>query len=233
MCGHATLAGVHALIESGRFISLPDEKGTILPVQTKSGVLTVRCEQLNRADSEAFLIWLDLPTPRLTKKQCVPSLWAEILGVPQDSFDLDMPSMQSQEGDVLVFFKTLQAVLEARPNFAELARFSKQQRIRGFCLATTATLIPSITVQSRFFAPAVGIDEDPVTGSVHGPLAAYLVSAGVVPMMGDTAVLSCTQSDSTARAGLIRAVVIREEGVGFRVRIAGECTTVMHGKLHV
>ncbi len=233
MCGHATLAAVHALIESGRFTSLPDEKGTILPIQTKSGILTTRCERLPNDAEGAFLVWLDLATPKLKKKQCAPKLWGQLLDVPPDQFDMDMPAMQTQDGDLLVFAKTLHTVQQAQPDFRELAKFSRQQRIRGWCLASTHTLTPSISVQSRFFAPAVGIDEDPVTGSVHGPLAAYLVSSGLVPVFRDMAAISCTQSHSSGRAGLVRAVVSVQKGTGYRVRIGGQCTTVMQGQLTV
>lgn len=232
MCGHATIASVHALILSGRYVTLPADKGIILPIHTAKSILTVRCEELVGNEDGAFLIWLDLPPAKLTKKQCVPNLWGLMLGVPQDAFDMDMPSAQSQDGDVLVFVKSLQPLLEAKPDFKELARFSKQQGVRGWCLATLDTLTPSIDVQSRFFAPAVGIDEDPVTGSVHGPLATYLVSNDLVQTFRQTATLTCTQSDSSARAGLIRVVVVQDESAGWRVRIAGECRVVMEGKIH-
>ena len=80
---------------------------------------------------------------------------------------------------------------------------------------------------------AVGIYEDPVTGSVHGPLAVYLVSMGLIPSFKNYSKVTCTQSDSTGRAGLVRAIVTREKDVGYKVRIAGECRTVMKGKLYV
>ena len=233
MCGHATLAAVHALVESGKYINLPDDKGTMLPIQTAKAILTVRCEKQDKQEGESFLVWLDLPTPRLTKKQCAPKLWGHMLDVPPDQFDMDMPAMQTQDDDVLVFVTSVQVLLAANPDPKELAKFSRQQRVRGWCLASTQTLTPSIDVQSRFFAPAVGIDEDPVTGSVHGPLAAYLVSSGVVPTLRDMSALTCTQSHSSGRAGLIRVVVVREEGAGYRVRIGGQCATVMKGKLYV
>ena len=197
------------------------------------GVLTTRCERLQNDPAEAFLVWLDLPTPQLKKKQCAPKLWGPMLGVPPDQFDMGMPAMQSQDGDVLVFCQSVQALLSAQPDFRELATFSRQQRVRGWCVASTHTLTPSIDVQSRFFAPAVGIDEDPVTGSVHGPLAVYLVSSGLVPTFRSMAALSCTQSHSSGRAGLVRAVVSRDEGIGYRVRIGGQCVTVMQGKLYL
>ena len=105
--------------------------------------------------------------------------------------------------------------------------------LRGLSLATVNTLTPSIHVQSRFFAPTCGVDEDPVTGSVHGPLAAYLVGQGRVPIQDGLAGLSCVQGIPGGRTGLVHALV-REDGVGgYRVRIAGRAVTVMTGALNV
>lgn len=233
MCGHGTLAAVHTLIESGRFTTLVEEKGLILPIHTAGGVLTVRCEQVNIEGRSGFVVWLDLPAPVLKKKQCVPKLWAEYLGLPPEAFDLEVPSVQSQDGDVLVFIKELTRLLDAQPDFKALDRFSRQQRVRGWCLSSTNTLSAAINVHSRFFAPAVGINEDPVTGSVHGPLAVHMVNCGLVPLFGSTGVLSGAQSDSSGRAGLIRAVVVRQEDGSQRVRVGGQCTTVMRGVLMV
>jgi PhzF family phenazine biosynthesis protein len=228
---HGSLAAVHALIESGRFVSLPDDKGTILPIQTSKGILTVRCERLPAQRSNSFLVWLDLPRPQLRRRAWAPRLWGELLDVPRDAFELAMPSVQTGEGDVLVPLKSLPPLMEACPDFRELAAFSCQQGVRAWCLATTATLTPSIDVQSRVFSPARGVDEDPVTGHIQGQLAAYLVGRALVPTFGDAAVVTCTQSDSRARAGLVRAVVARRSDGACDVRIAGQCVTVMTGTL--
>lgn len=231
MCGHGTIAAVTGLILSGRYATLPQDKGTILPIQTRKAVLTVRCEQLGEADPGSFLVWLDLPDPDLVSKPRAAGLWAEVLGVSPDSLDTDIPAALTADGDLLVFCRSAQDLMSARPDFGALAKLSRQHRIRGWCLATTGTLTPSIHVQSRFFAPAVGINEDPVTGSVHGPLAAHLVGQGVFTEFGGKAVLTCTQSDSTGRTGLVRAVVVRDQQLRLRVRIGGQCALVMQGRL--
>ncbi len=231
LCGHATIATVHALIEDGQFASIVADKGTILPIQTPKHLLTVRCEQLGDS-ARTLIVWLDLPTPQLTKFAFGPSVWAEALGVPRDAFDNGLPVMRTGDDDLLVFVNALPALLGAQPNFSALDSLTRQQKIRGVCLATTQTLNDTTHVQSRFFAPAVGINEDPVTGSVHGPLAAYLVSSGHVPSIDDYAMLNCIQA-YPGRAGLVRAVVKREEGSGFNVRIGGQCVTMMKGTLTI
>ena len=99
-------------------------------------------------------------------------------------------------------------------------------------LATIKTLTPSIHVQSRFFAPAAGVDEDPVTGSVHGPLAAYVVQQGFVPMHDDLAGLTCVQSRAGGRGGLLNALVQKQGENEYAVRIGGRTFVSMTGSLH-
>ncbi len=235
MCGHATIGGVHALVESGRFTTLQDDPEAILPIQTAGGILRVRMERLaaGGSDGQAHLVWLELRPPRLTPRSLNLQKLTALLGIDAEALDASLPIMQSQDGDLLVFVRELGRLQTMTPDFGELGRFGRKQRIRGFCLATLDTLSPSIQVQSRFFAPQVGVNEDPVTGSVHGPLATYLVVNELVPMRDHTAAVSCVQSCPSGRAGLVRALVEQRPGEGFGVRIAGQCVTTMRGTLRV
>jgi predicted PhzF superfamily epimerase YddE/YHI9 len=71
---------------------------------------------------------------------------------------------------------------------------------------------------SRFFAPAAGVDEDPVTGSAHCCLAPFWASRlGKTEMVGYQA---------SARGGLVRVRV-----TGDRVKLGGQAVTVMTGEL--
>lgn len=230
MCGHATIGGVHALVEAGRFVTLKDDPEAILPIQTAAGILRARMERVSR-DGDDYLVWLDLRPPKLTPKPLNLDKLTGLLGISTDALDESLPVMQSQDGDLLVFVGELAVLQSIAPDFAALGRFGLRHRIRGFCLATINTLSPAIQVQSRFFAPQVGVDEDPVTGSVHGPLATYLVVNHLVVMRQNVAAVSCVQSSPTGRAGLVRALVEQRPGEGFRVRIAGRCITTMRGTL--
>ena len=87
----------------------------------------------------------------------------------------------------------------------------------------------TIAAQSRFFAPAIGVDEDPVTGSVHGPLGAYLVANELAPMAGQVAALNCLQGISGGRTGLVRVLITQRPGLGYTARIAGQCRTTIRG----
>jgi PhzF family phenazine biosynthesis protein len=132
---------------------------------------------------------------------------------------------------MLVFVRDFQTLSEARPDFPQLASLLTRCGLRGLCLATVKTLTPSINVQSRFFAPTAGVDEDPVTGSVHGPLSAYLVKHGLVPLQEGLAGLTCTQAKAGGRAGLIHALVQPQGNDVYAVRIGGRAVTTMRGTL--
>jgi PhzF family phenazine biosynthesis protein len=230
MCGHATIAGVHALVEAGRFTALLNDPEAILPIQTASGTLRARMEPITDKP-EHSLVWLELAPPRLTRKSLNPDKVARLLGLEVAGLDESLPVMISQDTDVLIFVRDCAVLQSINPDFRELGRYGTRHGVRGFCLATVKTLSPTVHVQSRFFAPAVGIDEDPVTGSVHGPLATYLVVNELVPMEQDKAALSCVQSSPTGRAGLVRALVERTGDDDYRVSIAGRCITTMRGTI--
>ena len=231
MCGHATIAGVRALVEAGRLRAPTDGESVRVRIETRSGWLTAFLERLP-GDEAGWMIWLDLIDPRLHEHPLDRGSLAEVLRLSVDAFECSIPIVETQDRDLLVFVKDTQALGDARPDFAALGDLMQKERLRGMSLATIKTLAPSIHVQSRFFAPAVGVDEDPVTGSVHGPLAAYVVQQGFVPIHGDLAGLTCVQSKAGGRAGLVN-VLVQQQGLNeYAVRIGGRTFVSMAGSLH-
>lgn len=231
MCGHATVAGVHALMECGRLPAPPDGgSSTAVRIDTRSGMLTAYVERIPGTQG-GRMIWLDLIDPTLTPQALDEQELAGSLGLPTEAFERWLPTTQTQDGDVLVFVRDARWVNEAKPEFRRLGVFLTSANLRGLSLATVNTLTPSINVQSRFFAPAAGIDEDPVTGSVHGPLAAFLVKHGVVPLHDGLAGLTCVQGIPGGRTGLLHALVQPQGEDRYGVRIGGRAVTTMRGVL--
>ncbi len=230
MCGHGIIAGVHAILEKGRFSTILSKPGSSLRIETAGGVLEAQAERI-AGSADDILIWMLLPTPRLTSRSINADKLADLLGIEPGAIETSLPIMETQDEDLIVFVKSYIAMLDARPYFAKLAAWCVRRRIRGICLATVETLSPAMHVQSRFFAPASGVNEESATGSVHGPLAAYLMAHELVPHDGRTAAITCVQAEAGGRSGLIRALVTQEPGFGFSVRIAGQCQTTMRGIL--
>ncbi len=236
MCGHATIAGAFALARSRRFEQyglLDPELGSVAwPIETKSGVLTAFVEPIPNREGETML-WLDLVDPVLSPASVPMAELGAALGTDESGFDPNVAPELTQDGDLIVFVRDVARLNDCRPNFAALKAWCDGLRIRGVCVATVHTLADSIHVQSRFLAPAVGINEDPVTGSVHGPLAAKVAAMGIgMPGEGLTA-LTCVQGIPGGRTGLVNALVQRKAENDFAVRIGGRAVITMSGFLQV
>lgn len=192
LCGHATLASAHVLWEEGYL--QPD---AVARFHTRSGLLT--------AERRGNLIELDFPaTPE--EPAATPAGLAEALGVtPQ--------YVGKNRFDYLVQVASEEIVRGMQPDFTPLRKLP----VRGIIVTSQASS-PDYDFVSRFFAPAAGVDEDPVTGSAHcclGPFWAQRL--GKQELVGYQA---------SARGGVVR---VRLEGG--RVRLGGQAVTVLRGEL--
>lgn len=192
LCGHATLASAHALWEGGHLAK--DETARF---QTKSGLLTAR-----RIDD-----WIELNFPATPPTPApAPEGLADALGV-QPKF------VGRSRFDYLVEVASERDVRDLRPDFGAIRRLP----VRGVIVTSVATT-QGWDFVSRFFAPAAGVDEDPVTGSAHCCLTPFWSAK-----LGKTTLLARQVS---ARGGTMRVTLD-----GDRVRMAGQAVTVMRGEL--
>jgi PhzF family phenazine biosynthesis protein len=196
LCGHATLATAHILWETGILGS-----GHEARFQTLSGLLTAR--------RDGALIELDFPArPPLPK----PPDWADaVVG----ALGIKPVYIGMSAEDVLFEAADEDAVRSLKPDFATL----RSLPARGV-IVTSRSSDKRFDFVSRFFAPAVGVDEDPVTGSSHTVLVPYWAGR-----LGRT---SFTAYQASARGGVL---YLRLDGD--RVRIAGSAVTVIKGKILV
>lgn len=229
-CGHATLGAVHALLESGRFSREAAEPATVIPLESKSGILTVRTESQPDPDKPCT-IWLDMPhcEPRPDPVN-VPTV-AKHLGLDPAQLDDRLPPIRTHDDDLIMAVSELSTLMELRPRMNDLAHYCARNRLRGVFVTTTQALSAATVVQSRFFAPACGVDEDPVTGSAHGPLGLHLFNHGIVQPTGGRADFLCAQAKAGGRAGVIRVVVTESSDGAKSVRIGGSCITTATGAL--
>jgi PhzF family phenazine biosynthesis protein len=197
LCGHATLATAHALYS---------DTGTPATIRfrTRSGVLVAH----TRADGT---ITLDFPVATLTE-QPAPAGLAEALGTKPDR-TYDTGSL----GDLLAVVPDETAVRTLRPDFTALSTLDD---VRGVIVTAAADPGRDYDYVSRFFAPAVGIAEDPVTGSAHTALAPYWSDR-----LGRTSLTGLQASPRTS--------VVQTEVRGDRVLLTGRAVTVLDGNLLV
>lgn len=229
-CGHATLAAAHAWAEViGIETFIGRDAG--LEFETAAGRLLLRAESSPDRDG-SVVWWLAMPDPSFHADNTNPMRTCELLGMRADNLVSDTPVVRTRDGDVILLLESWHTLVELQPDFQALAKWSSQHQIRGLCCATRHTLSGSIHVASRFFAPAVGINEDPVTGSVHGPLGAFLVSQGLVGLVDGRALLQCVQGIPGGRCGLVRILIESGNGINC-VFIGGRCHTTIRGELRI
>lgn len=193
LCGHATLASAHVLWSEG----MVEPSRTIDFRTIHSGVLSARRRR------EA--IELDFPA-RPPEEIPSPAGLAESLGFE--------PVLVARGGrDVLVLAENEAQVKSLRPDFSLL----RKVEARGVIVTAPAAEVDFV---SRFFAPTVGIDEDPVTGSAHCCLCPFWAGR-----LGKTSMVGHQVS---ARGGI---VAVRLSGE--RVKLAGPAVTTLRGELLV
>jgi PhzF family phenazine biosynthesis protein len=192
LCGHATLASAHILWETG--LLAPEAQARF---HTRSGMLTAQLQD----------DWIQLDFPSEPEQAAeIPEKLGQALGVS--------PSYVGQNRfDYLVEVDSQDIVFNLQPDFNLLSAISS----RGF-IVTSRSDTAEFDFVSRFFAPAFGINEDPVTGSAHCCLGPYWAEK-----MNKSELVAYQAS---ARGGIIRVRVGEE-----RVYLSGQAVTVMRGML--
>jgi PhzF family phenazine biosynthesis protein len=192
LCGHATLASAHILFETGAL--RPDEEARF---HTLSGLLT--------ASLRGDCIELNFPT-RPPKAVPAPPGLAEALGAEPIYIGRDLD-------DYLVELESEAIVRSLKPDIASLGKLP----VRG-TIVTARSSRPDFDFVSRFFAPAVGVNEDPVTGSAHCCLTPYWSEK-----LGK---MEMTAFQASARGGVVKVRLS-----GDRVMLSGQAVTIMKCEL--
>jgi PhzF family phenazine biosynthesis protein len=193
LCGHATLASAHILWEMGYLDTAEQAR-----FHTLSGLLTAE-----RGEDG----WLELNFPAKLEEPAgpLPELTAALGVTPK--------YIGKNVFDYLVEVESAAIVRELHPDITQLSKLP----VRGV-IVTARSDAPEFDFVSRFFAPAVGVNEDPVTGSAHCCLTPFWAAR-----LGKT---ELNAYQASPRGGILRVRL-----AGDRVVIAGQAVTVLKGEL--
>lgn len=192
LCGHATLASAHTLWETGH---LAEQDKAVF--STKSGQLSCSLSG-NRIE-------MDFPSVAPVETAMPSSLCS--------SLDYAPVWVGRNRMDYLIELSRETEVRALRPDLSALA----EDDARGFII-TARSQSSEVDFVSRFFAPRVGVPEDPVTGSAHCCLGPYWATK-----LGRT---TLTGYQASQRGGTV-GVTVRGE----RVTLSGTAVTVLEGRL--
>jgi PhzF family phenazine biosynthesis protein len=196
LCGHATLATAHVLWEAGH---LKGREPALF--ETKSGLLT--------ATRGPDGIELDFPAEPVTEEIKDPHELAAL----RAALDAPFQFVGRNRLDLLIELEIEDQVRGLRPDVGRLSQFA----VRGV-IVTGRSLSADHDFVSRFFAPRVGVDEDPVCGSAHCCLGPYWAAK-----LGRTVL---TAHQVSCRGGVVKVRV-----QGRRVVLIGQAVTVLRGEL--
>jgi PhzF family phenazine biosynthesis protein len=192
LCGHATLASAFVLYH---FLKFSKEK---IVFHSKSGKLEVQ--------KKGDIYVMDFPAWKPERVYNYP-------GNLRGGLGLNEILAIYKHRDLLVLLESENDVRNAKPNFTAIKKWNEKVII-------TAAGTSGIDFVSRFFAPSVGVDEDPVTGSAHSQL---------IPFWSD----KLNKKEMHAKQLSPRGGELWVSYEGDRVTIAGQCVFYMKGEIEI
>ncbi len=187
-----------------------------LTLETGAGAIRVRLE---REGARVSFGWMDQPVPKVSAYAESAEL-LNALGVSESALPVELYDNGTRH--VYVALPSFEAVAKLRPNMARLADLPP--------LCVSAFFQEGARIKTRMFAPGLGVNEDPATGSAAGPLAVHLVRHGRVKYGEE---LRIEQGEEIQRPSVLYA---RAEGAGQetkRIEVGGAAIVVARGEFRL
>jgi PhzF family phenazine biosynthesis protein len=195
LCGHATLSASHILHETNLV-----KEGEELLLSAKAGFLKIR--------KEGSWITMNFPAYQINKST-IPAEFEKVVGVNPLEF------YKSDNGLTLALVSEEKIIRQLKPDFSAM----KGSEF-GDLMVTAVSSDKKYDFCLRFFAPALGIDEDPVTGSAH---------CALVPFWH----MKTGKTDFNSHQVSKREGILKCSLKGDRVEISGQAKTVFKAELFV
>ena len=217
--GHPTLGTAYAIMDV--FDIWPEKKET-LRLAMQVGVIPLR--------KEKGTIWMNQNEPEFFAQHADRKRIADLVDLSEADIADELPVEEVSTGNriLIVPVKTLDAMQRAQGNVTSMKDFFKADLI-GPYLFSLQTTDPGTQIHSRFFAPHLGILEDPATGSAAGPLVGYLLKHKV---FGDRFEIVNEQGVEMGRRSIIMMRGSRR-GEDYVVEIGGRCAYVGRGEFEI
>jgi len=217
--GHPTLGTAYSIWE---LFSIWTDKKNVLRLETKVGVIPLQKQE--------DAIWMTQNEPEFFDQHTDRQQIADLFDLSADEITEELPVEEVSTGNrmLIIPVKTLDAMQRAQGNVGNLRKFFDKTLI-GPYLFSLETVNPGAKVHTRFFAPHIGILEDPATGSAAGPLTAYLLKHNV---FGNEFEIVNEQGIEMGRPSkiLMRG---RKKDNKYTVQIGGKCAYAGRGEFEI
>lgn len=220
LCGHATIAAMYAK-------SLEEKIGPcVLKMKTKIGVLPFEIERYG----DRIKVWKTQGDVKIDPplSEDIQTKILKYMGILPGEIDNRCPIQIASTGHskVMVGITSREKLNILAPKLFKLKELSKIINCNGYFIFTLNAFDSEVFSYGRMFAPAIGIDEDPVTGNANGPLGAYLVHNKLVDTALDSFSFKGVQGEAMKREGVVEVFVSIQNQKPDLVKIAGEAIKI-------
>ena len=228
LCGHATIAAHYVRAIEGSAVS-----GRVMQ-KTKAGILPVDIMR----DGEDFSIVMTQGEPEISEPFEEPLVRriTEALGIGRERVRKDCPVAVASAGHskIMVGIDSEALLHSLKPDMDKLTAISAEVGCNGYYVFTLAPEA-EVLVHGRMFAPAIGIQEDPVTGNANGPLGAYLVHFGICRQLerDDELNFAIRQGEAIKRDGGMQVQVTIKDHKPVQVKIKGQAVVAFRTEIEV
>ena len=220
--GHATLA-VHAVLSRMEPQPLRRQGGL-------TGVVEVRALQ----DNAGFSIRQEAPVLARAPADHEIDEVLNLLGLSRQQLDPRCPPRIAGGAStrLLLGLRDVAALDQIQPDLRALAQLTPRIGAHGYFAFTMRANEPAVRTESRMFCPALGIDEDAVSGNAHAMLGVHLLQLGLLKADKGRAQFTGVQGRHVERGGEV-AVEIEtgDDGQAVAASIAGQAVIVFEGLL--
>lgn len=224
LCGHATIAAHYVRAGLAGFDS--DE----FRQKTAAGIQRIR---IGRNETGGRRVYMQQERPRIGPPLdvAIRHRIAAALGVADGELTPGLPLqvVSTGHGKVMVPLEPGVDLDALAPRMPALAALSAEIGCNGYFVFQLRA--GEHATDGRMFAPAIGIDEDPVTGNANGPLGAYLVQHRLLPHDGASLRFAGHQGRALRRDGVVHVEVRIVDGAPVEVTIAGDACILFSAPL--
>ncbi|QGY48218.1 PhzF family isomerase [Maribellus comscasis] len=226
-CGHATIAAMYAKALEEHLDSC------ILRIKTKIGILPFEIVKEN-GDYKVIMTQGRFELSPTFNSETTNKLIAA-LGLAKSDLDNKCPVQIASTGHskVMIGIKDREKLNDLSPDFNDLASLSKSINCNGYFVFTFDSDIPEVLTYGRMFAPAVGINEDPVTGNANGPLGGYLIQNRIVEYADNKFEFNGCQGERIDRMGKVNVKVKIENTLPVLIQIMGDAVEVFQTEIKI
>ncbi|MBP2617765.1 PhzF family isomerase [Chryseobacterium jejuense] len=227
ICGHATIGALYAKAIEDRLDSCT------ITINTQVGILPIN---ILKVDND-YQITMTQGSFSL-EPAFEPSIKQRIvdaLGLKKEDLNEKCPIQIASTGHskVMIGINRRTLLNNLTPDFMALVHLSKEIKCNGYFVFTFDSDDKDVLTYGRMFAPAIGIQEDPVTGNANGPLGGYLIQNKIVEVSDGTFEFIGRQGETINRVGQMKVEINVKNYSPEIIRITGNAVTVFRTMMSV